>query len=165
MVDDIITVSKCGITSVTKNVTVNSFVKLKKLECSQSKCAQIHIQGKGKCNECPKLYVDEVEIRKSHKEKYLGDYITKNANPKETLEARKIRGYAILSEIKTLLCDIPLGRKRVEIGLSLRDAWFLNGCLFNSEVWGAFNDKDLKQLEVIDHMLLRTILGAQAKVT
>ena len=52
----------------------------------------------------------------------------------------------------------------MEIGLALRDAWFLNGILFNSEVWGSYAEKHVEELMVIDNMILRTVVGAQAKV-
>ena len=105
-----------------------------------------------------------MDMKNSDKEKYLGDYVTSQGNSNETLIARKVRAYAILSEIRALLQDIPLGSRRVEIGLALRDAWFINGILFNSEVWGSYSEKHVEELEVIDHMILRSILGAQAKV-
>ena len=49
--------------------------------------------------------------------------------------------------------------------MALRDAWFINGVLYNSEVWGSYAEKHINCLEVIDHMILKTVLGAQAKVT
>ena len=63
-----------------------------------------------------------------------------------------------------ILTEIPLGSRRMEIGLALRDAWFLNGILFNSEVWGSYAEKHVEELMVIDNMILRTVVGAQAKV-
>ena len=79
------------------------------------------------------------------------------------MQDRKTRGYAILAQMSAILQDIPLGNKKTEIGLILRMAWFLNGCLFNSEVWTGFTDIDLSDLEVIDHKFLRLITGSQAK--
>ena len=102
-------------------------------------------------------------MKNSKKEKYLGDYITEKANSKDTIEDRKARGNAVLSSMTALLSDIPLGRRRIEAGLALRKAWFLNGCLFNSEVWIGFSPQDLHDLEVLDHKILRLIIGAQAK--
>jgi hypothetical protein len=103
-------------------------------------------------------------MKSSNKEKYLGDYITNKASSKDTIEARKSRGYAVLSRMGALLSDIPLGKKRTRTGIELRNAWFINGCLFNSEVWSGHNSKDLKDLAVIDHKIMRLITGAQAKV-
>ena len=65
--------------------------------------------------------------------------MTSQGNSNETLIARKVCAYAILSEIRALLQDIALGSRQVEIGLALRDAWFINGILFNSEVWGSYS--------------------------
>ena len=133
MVDDIITISKGGSTGVALNQTVNTFLELKKLKLSEGKCSQIHI-GKQK-EKCTNHKVHENIMKKSKKEKYLGDIVSEKGNSKETIEDRKSRGNAVLAQMTALLQDIPLGNRRVEAGLALRHSWFLNGCLFNSEVW------------------------------
>ena len=102
-------------------------------------------------------------VNESQKEKYLGDFLTKNANPKDTIINRKQRGHGILAKMRAILSEVPLGSQRLEIGLTLRQAWFINGTLFNSEVWCAFSESDLKVLEVLDRNILRLILGAHAK--
>ena len=164
MVDDIITASECGNQVVTTNSVVNTFLKLKKLTPSETKCARIHVGKNNKCDKCPNISVNKLDIKESEKEKYLGDYLTKHANPKSTIEDRKSKGYAILSELRAILKDIPLGNKRFEIGLTLREAWFLNGTLFNSEVWCAYMKSDLQPLQIIDNKIMRLILGAHKSV-
>ena len=163
MVDDVVIVSECGATTVTTNAHMNLFIERKKLQLSKDKCARVHI-GSSKCGECVKIYVHKEEMKSSEKEKYLGDFITKEGNSNETIKERVKRGYGILSQIKALLSEVPLGKRRVEIGLALRDAWFVNGCLFNSEVWSAYKPQNIQDLEKIDHMIIRCITGAQAKV-
>ena len=71
-------------------------------------------------------------MNESEKEKYLGYYLSSKANSKDTVEARKSRGYAILGEINALLRDAPMVNRRTQIGLELRKAWFQYGCLFIS---------------------------------
>ena len=100
----------------------------------------------------------------SEQEKYLGDIVSNKCNSKETIKDRRVRGNAILSKLGAILRDIPLGKWRTQIGLTLRQAWFLNGSVFNSEVWSGFTDNDLDDLEVIYHSIIRLINGAQAKV-
>ena len=161
MVDDIITATKCGSTAIEMNATVNSFIELKKLKLSASKCSKIHV---GKHNNiCPDHKVHNETMKTSDNEKYLGDNITSKANSKETIEVRKSRGGAVLAQMSAILSYIPLGKRRTETGIILRNAWFLNGCFFNSEVWTGFSPQDLHALEVIDHQILRLITGAQAK--
>ena len=63
-----------------------------------------------------------------------------------------------------MLRDIPLGNRRTEVGLEFRKSWFLNGCLFNNEVWGSINEDNLRDLDIIDHNILKAIIGAQDKV-
>ena len=164
MVDDIITAVKCGSTAVTLNATINAFIESKKLKLGVKKCAKIHIGNKSSSEMCPDQNIHEEAMKSSEKEKYLGDFVSKKGNSKDTINDRKSRGEAILSEMRAIIRDIPLGRRRTEIGLVLRQAWFLNGCFFNSEVWSGYSDRDLKDLKVIDHNILRLITGAQAKV-
>ena len=100
----------------------------------------------------------------SDKEKYLGDFLTTKANSKETVESRKSKGYAILSEISAMLKYVPMGNRRTQIGLELQKAWFQNGCLFNSEMWSGLTENYYNDLEVIDPKIVRVSTGAQAKV-
>ena len=162
MVDNIITASKCGNTAIAMNETVNTFIEFKKLKVSESKCSKIHI-GKKEIP-CPDHRVDEEIMKTSDKEKYLGDQITSKANSKDTIEARISRGNAVLAQMTALLSDLPLEKRRTETGLILRSAWFLNGCLFNSEVWTGYLPQDLHALKVIDHQIIRLIVGAQEKL-
>ena len=162
MVDDILTVAKCGATSLAMNKTVNEFMLSKKLKLNPKKCVKIHI-GK-KCEHCPKLKVHEGEMEDVDQEKYLGDIIHKSGKPHANIVERISKGYGIISNIKAILMDIPLGNRRVEIGLDLRKAWFLNGILFNSEVWPRLTKQEENDLAKMDQYLLRSILGAHSKV-
>ena len=164
MVDDVVTVSLCGENSMNLNSAVNSFVEHKKLKLSETKCANIHVGNKETKDQCPNKKIGDNIMNESEREKYLGDYLTSKANSKYTLESRKSRGYAILGEISAMLRDVPMGNQRTKIGLELRKSWFQNCCLFNSETWNGISDSDLKDLEVIDHKILRAITGAQSKV-
>ena len=135
MVDDIVTVSKCGVTSVALNSVVNTFINHKKLKLNSDKCGKIHVGRKSSDLNCPENKVHDEPMKRTEKEKYLGDFLTKDANSRETIKSRIIRGHAVLSQMTAFLNDIPLAKRRTEVGLTLRQAWFLSGCLFNSEVW------------------------------
>ena len=119
MVDDVISVNKCSSQSVTSNATVNSFMDINKLPLSHTKCSKIHV-GK-KCDECPKLVIDEEQMKESHAEKYLGDYISSEGTIDKTIKERKSKVYSYLSEINALMTDLPFGKRRLEIGLMLRN--------------------------------------------
>ena len=49
------------------------------------------------------------------------------------------------------------------MGMTLRQAWFINGTLYNSEVWCSFSDRDIEVLNVLDRKILRLITGAHRK--
>ena len=143
------------------NSITNNFISSKKLQLNPDKCSQIHI-GK-KSTKCPDLKVQNKPMKKADQEKYLGDIIHKSGKPHATIVERIAKGYGIASNIIAIITDIPLGKRRVQIGLELRQAWFINGILFNSEVWPKINKSDIEDLEKIDHLILRKILGAHSK--
>ena len=93
--------------------------------------AQKYILATKKSQEnCPDYKVISLSIKCSVKEKYLDDHITNKCNSKETIKERNIRGDSILANMRAILQDIPLGNRRTQIGLILRQAWFINGCFF-----------------------------------
>lgn len=162
MVDDILTVQKCGSASRTINAEVNAFIEQTKLTLGHKKCVKIHIGSR--CDECDNLFVHDKSINQSHEVKYLGDVLHENGKPKSTIMQRINRGYAIVGQIFALLKDLPIGHLRVQIGLELRQAWLINGMLFNSEVWHSVSESDIEQLVTIDKYLLRGLVKAHAKV-
>ena len=164
MVDDIISAVKCGSTAIALNTVINRFIESKKLKLGLKRCAKIHIGNKLSSDMCPQQLIHGQPMKSSEKEKYLGDYVTRYGNSKTTIRERKTRGNAIVSEMRALLRDIPLGSFRTQIGLVLRQAWFIIGCFFNSEVWSGYTDSDLSDLIVIDHQIMRLITNCQAKV-
>ena len=161
MVDDVLTISKCGPTSIAMNALVNSFMSSKKLKLNQTKCAKIHVGRK--CDNCPSLFIQKEKMKDSEHEKYLGEVIHQNGKQHATVVDRLSKGYGIISNIMALIDDIPLGHRRVQIGLELRQAWLINGVLYNSEIWQQLTEKDKLDLNKIDHILLRSILGSHAK--
>ena len=162
MVDDILTVQKCGSTSSAMNDSVNAFIEQKKLKLSVKKCIKVHIGQK--CSDCEKLLVHEEDMQEAHEVKYLGDMLNNNCKPNSTIAQRITRGYAIVGTIFAFLNDLPLGSKRIQVGLELRQSWLLNGILCNSEVWHSISKQSIENLEAIDKYLLRGLVGAHAKV-
>ena len=116
-----------------------------------------------KCDYCPELFA-QGEIMKNHeKQKYLGDIIHSNGKQRATIVERLSEECGIIANIRALLDDILLGYRRTQTGLELRQAWLINGVLYNSEIWQKLTEKDIRDLNKIDTILLRTIVGAHAK--
>ena len=162
MVDDVLTIQKCGTTSMAINSEVNAFFEQKKLKLAENKCFKIHVGNK--CVECEILYVHGEKMKEAHELKYLGDIINESGRAKSTINQRITRGYAIVSQIFALLGDLHIGNLRVQIGLALRHAWLINGFLFNSEAWHGITKEQISQFVEIDKYLLRGLVGAHAKV-
>ena len=100
----------------------------------------------------------------SSQETYLGDRIHKSGKLKHTIDARVARGYGAITTILAIINEIPLAHWRVQAGLQLRQAMFLNTILVNSEAWHDITDMEIEQLEKVDEALLRGIINAHAKV-
>ena len=66
---------------------------------------------------CTQVLVNEKTFKEAEKETYLGDYLNKYANPPDTMEDRRQKGEGIVSNITVMLEDVPLGKKRLEVGL------------------------------------------------
>lgn len=163
MVDDILSVTQCGIECVKSNAIINSFVESKKLEFADGKCHQIHV-GKSKSrNICPELRIHENKMEKSDKEKYLGNIITKEGNNVADIEARKAKGHGIVSEIMAILNEVPLGKHYLDAGLCLRNAMLINGMLTNSEILYGLKNSQIEEIEEVDELLLRNLLNAPSK--
>ena len=99
-------------------------------------------------------------MKDSTSEKYLGHYFRSDGKNDSTIHDRTLRAYSYLSEIRALLTYLPFGKRRLQIGLMLRDAMFVYGVLFNSEAWHSINLKHIEEFELIDRSLMPFIIGA-----
>ena len=157
MIDDIADVQKCGVDAVNSNAVVNSFIEHKKLTLSDTKCHKIHC-GK-KSNSCAKLKVHNENMHEVEEEKYLGDQINKSAKHASTISKRRAKGFGIVSDIILILDIIPDSKRRIEMGLLLRQAWFVNAMLVNMEAWHNVLIKDTNVFTKLDHYLMKKIIG------
>ena len=133
MIDDLCGIAKCNWESVITNSVINSFVESKQLEFGDEKCHKLHV-GK-KCGTCLSLQVHGKMMKETSHEKYLGDIFSEHGSNNKNFEARQARGFGVASEIISILKEVPLGRYRIESGVKLRQALFINSVLTNSEVW------------------------------
>ena len=117
MVDDTLSLSECGIKSVTKNAIINSFVENPRMTLSTVKSVVIHIGSESKCKTtCPELKVHEHTMTKATSAKYLGDVVS-GRGVQETIESRVQTGWGKVSQILGLLAEVPSGPHRIKIYL------------------------------------------------
>ena len=55
-------------------------------------------------------------------------------------------------------------RTKIQVGLILREAMFINGILYDSEAWQGVNKGYIAQLSKVDHQILRSVLSTHAKI-
>ena len=70
-----------------------------------------------------------------HKEKYMGDDFHNSGKSWFNIIEMCTKTYAIMAEIQAILIDVPLEKYRTEVELRFWQALFVNGVLYNSEVW------------------------------
>ena len=90
--------------------------------------------------------------------------MSKTGKIRPTIEARKAKGYGILTNVLAIINEVPLGHWKIDAGLQLRQAMLLNCVLFNSEALHNVSQDDLNILEKVDEALLRGILKAHSKI-
>ena len=163
MVDDINAISKCGLDSVELNTFVNTQIELKKLRFhvpdreGRSKCHKMHIGGKKES--CPQLKVHGTLIESVEEDTYLGDLISSDGKNKKNIDQRISKGLGIITQILNLLEIVSFGKHYMEIALLLRESMFINGILFNAEVWYGLSKAEVIEFEKLDRLLLRRILA------
>ena len=161
MIDDIAGISNCHENSVILNSIINAKIESKKLQFNYKKCVNMHI-GPNKEN-CDKLRVHDKEMLLTENQKYLGDIVSSSGSCEENIKERCKTGYKAISQIKSLVKDVSLGKFSVQIGLIMRDSIFTSKVLLNAEVWHAVKKNQIEDLEIIDRMLFRQILDAHSK--
>ena len=155
--------AKCANDSVENNAIVNAFTESKKLQYSVDKCKEMHIWKSN--NICPELKVHEDTMKASECEKYLGDLISSSGKNKPNIMSRREKGFGIVSEILSILSEVPLGKYKIQIALILRQAMLINEILHNSEAWSDLKLDDVKLLEDVDEFLLRSIFKSHSKTS
>ena len=130
MVDDILTVSKCGLQALEMNARLNAKIESKKLRLSKDKCFQIHIcKNESTCS--TKLKVHESNMKRTNIACYLSDYISESGSNDDTIKARELKAIGIVSQLTSILKNVTLGIFYFQTAFILRDAMLINGILTN----------------------------------
>ena len=163
MIDDTLSISKCGTASILKNAVINSFIETQRLTLSQEKSVALHIGKKSKCKQpCPVLKVHRNNMKDASSMKYLGDIISVQGTYKENIENRRNKGWGKIAEIAGILSEMP-SQHKIEVGLKLRESKLCNGILFSTEAWSSISDIDMDRLEQVDTGLLKQLVDGHSK--
>ena len=178
MIDDLLSISECGLESVKSNAFLNSKTNIKKLQFGGDKCYKLHI-GKKK-HLCPELSVDSWKLQKRDETrtgirnlkdvfdgdfrmetkeaaKYLGDIIAIDGSNVKNVESRKSKASGSVKQILSILDEICFGPFFFEIAMVLRNSLLVSSLLANSEAWYGLTKQDIDTLESADLFLLRRI--------
>ena len=163
IVDDLLGIANCGHDSLSLNTFINTQVELKK-----QKFHQPDVNGKSKCNVmhvgsdlaiCPKLEVHGTVMQQISHDTYLGDVISADIKLDLNIQSRVAKGLGLVTEITNILEKVTLGGHYFKSAMFLRESKFFNGILTNTETWYGMSADHVRQLESVDKLLLRSILG------
>ena len=110
LVDDVLTVSSCGIKTSEVNTMVNAKIESKQLTLGGDKCFKLHI-GKNKskqktCKTSDNLKVHSDKMRSADKIKYLGNIINSEGSLNDTLTERTNKAIGLRSQLKSLISNL-----------------------------------------------------------
>ena len=164
MVDDLLSVSKCGMDSIDMNININAIIELKKLsfhtpvENKKSKCHMMHIGSPNAV--CPDMKVHGHTVDIVNQAVYLGDIITSDGSNTSNIKDRVSKGMGQINTIMNILNTVSFGISYFEIAVALREAHLINGMLSSIDVLYGLKKKETDELEMVDKILLRNILEA-----
>ena len=126
LVDNLITISTCGLNTTKMNEYINIKSALKRLQFGTAKCIKLHV-GKT-CNEtlCKDLFLDDWKLKvernddtgeiaqaeyfggvekltQKQEQKYLGDIVSAEGKQNSNILARKNKGLGIINQIEQIL--------------------------------------------------------------
>ena len=131
MVDDIMVLGKySSLQTLQSNSVVNSFMNIKKLTLSETKCHTVHI-GRRTSKECSGLKIENTQMNQETTVKYLGDKVNITGSIKATVEERRGKAFGITADILSIANSVPLGQWRVKSGVMLRQAMLVLFCIRN----------------------------------
>ena len=148
MIDDIAAISQCSDNSIILNAIINTKIETKKLQFNYKKCVNMHV-GKNK-EKCHSLKVHEKQMLETDEQKYLGDIVSSSGSNNQNIKDRCNIGHSAISQIKSLMNEINVGKFSIQIGLILRDSIFLSKMLLNSEVWCSLTNYQIEELEKVN---------------
>ena len=156
MVDDVVTISSCGVDSIKVNAIVQAKVESKQLELGHSKCFNMHI-GKQTKDVCPLLKVHGKEMLTSDREKYLGDILTTDGSINQNIQERFNKGIGKVNEIISILKEVSFGPHYFEMAKLFRNSILINSMLCSSEALYGLNKSHLEKLEQVDRIFFRRL--------
>ena len=161
LIDDMFTVTECGVKSLIMNGLVQSKFDSKRLELSQTKCQQLHIGNQDQF--CPALRVRERFMTKATKTKYLGDILSIDTKIDQNIKMRFEKGTGIVNQILSILKEICFGKYYFQTAILLRNALLINGILFNTEALITINNKHIESLQACDTNLMSSLFNCPSR--
>ena len=157
-VDDILGIAHCGSDSLKLNSIIQSKMSTKKLELGQDKCFQMHIGTKSP-QLCPKLNIQNEQMKTTSSEKYLGDIINNTGKLNENIKARVNKAAGTVNTIISLINEISFGHNTIQMALLFRNSMLVNSVLSSSEVLYGLTNDHIKMLEGCDKTLFRKLFN------
>ena len=118
MVDDLATISLCGVDSVKDNAFVNARIEQDKLSFNMTKCHHMHAGKKSRL--CPALKAHDSLMDMVLEEKYVGDVLSADGKQTKNVASRRSKGIGVCNEIMHILNNLCLGPHFFHAAVMLR---------------------------------------------
>ena len=163
MIDDVLSVNKCGVESLKMNAMVLSKMATKRLELGASKCYQLHV-GKA-VSTCHSLQVDTgLSMQQATRQRYLGDIVSSDTKIDANIQMRYDKGLSTNNEIISILREVNLGCHFFDIAFMLHSSLLINGILYSTEALFKLNNNHIKKLMACEKDLLVKIFECERSV-
>ena len=188
LVDDLLTISTCGVKTSLMNRYINTKSALKKLQFGTTKCVKLHAGKRRSDVICREQKVDSWKVKvvtdpvtgltdqteeyagqevmeNKDSQLYLGDVIASDGRCDLNIQRRKNKSIGIINQIMVIMNSTFFGKYYFEVAMVLRTSLLLNSILLNSEAWVNLTNKNIRMLEQIDESFLSKILECEANTS
>ena len=156
MIDDVLSVSKCGKESTEVNTIVQNGVNTKHLKLGVSKCFGMHV-GKVTDDACSLVKVHDQPINEALSQKYLGQIISTDTKNDLDFDARYNRGIGGANQIISILQEASFSRSYFSTAMLFRTSIMMNSMLCSAEACYGITNQNLAKIASCDVYLMKLL--------
>ena len=151
--DDIIAINRTKDIQKTVNA-IETFQHLKRLEFHEGKTKKSILNGKRD----EKVEINGYEIERTSEHTYLGKIVEEGLKEKKEIQERIKMARIQKNECLSIIDNKLLGRKRIEIGITLLQTMIIPTLTFGAETWNKLTEKEKDELNGVQTEYLTKLL-------
>lgn len=111
------------------------------------------------------VQLDDHQLQKVGKEKYLGDILSADGSNIKNVISRQKKSFGINKQISSMLREVCYGPYHFEVAMVFRETLLLSSILTNCEAWYKVKDQEIDILEKCDESLIRLVFETPSTTT